>query len=181
MNNIMNMINTKKILYTLSGLTLLLLFSLFMQNYVYATPKEGKKYGNWVVACEKNNKQKTCFLSLTLSNTNKNAKQAQFVANFKLGYFGKEKKLQMIQILPFGISLPSGTTLAANKKAVAQGVFTTCEAFGCIAVANLKNSDITILEKDQGAFIGVFASNGKQINFPISTKGLKEGLEALKQ
>lgn len=182
MTNTLSKLSPKKVIYTLSGLAVILLFSLFIENLVHANAKEGKKFGEWVVACNKNDKKnKTCFLSFTLSSKSKDSKNEQFVANFKMGYFGKDKKLQMEQVLPFGINLPAGTTLVANKEAVARGTFLTCEAFGCIALTDLKDSDIATLEKDNGAFIGLFSSNGKQINFPLPTKGMKEGLAALKQ
>ena len=182
MTNVISKLGPSRILYTLSGLAMIFLFSLFIENYVHASPKEGKKFGDWVVVCDKTDKkQKICFLSLTLSSSSKDSKESQFVANFKLGYFGKENNLQMVQVLPFGINLPSGTTIASNKKAIAQGMFTTCQAFGCIAVTSLKDSDIAALEKDKNAFIGVFSSDGKQINFPLATQGMKEGLAALKQ
>lgn len=181
MNKILSKFNTKKVLFSFSGIALVVLFSLFIQNYVSAAPKEGKKFGDWVVACEKDAKgKKSCFLSLTLTSSTKDKKDAQFVANFKLGYWGNPKKLQMVQILPFGISIPHGATIAADSKALGKAHFTTCQPFGCIAVAELKEKDIATLEKDKKSFVGVFSAEGQQINFPLSTKGLKEGIAALK-
>lgn len=180
---IMTKIDTKKILFTLSGIALITLLSLFIQNYVHAAPKEGKKYGSWIVTCEKDAKnKKNCFLTQTLTTGgDKEGKNSQHFASFKVGYLPGSKDLQMIQILPFGISLQAGSTLVlTGDKLVSPGVFTTCQSFGCIAVAKIVPKDLTEIVKAKEAYLGIMSIEGKQLNIKIDTKGLKEGVEALK-
>ncbi|MGV2433351.1 MAG UNVERIFIED_CONTAM: invasion associated locus B family protein [Rickettsiaceae bacterium] len=44
----------------------------------------------------------------------------------------------MLQILPFGVNLQAGTSIIISKdKMISPGKFTTCQANGCFAVANL--------------------------------------------
>lgn len=178
----MTKIDTRKVLFTLSGIALITLISLFIQNYVHAAPKEGKKFGSWTVACEKEaNGKKNCFLSQTLTTQTEENKNPQHFATFKVGYLKSSKDLQMIQILPFGINLQSGSSLIiSGDKLVSPGVFTTCQSFGCIAVAQLKAKDFSEIIKSKEVYVGVLSLEGKQLNIKLDTKGLKEGVDALK-
>jgi invasion protein IalB len=180
---IMTKIDTRKILFTLSGIALITLLSLFIQNYVHASPKEGEKFGSWVVACEKGEKnKKICFLSQSVVRAaGEDQKSVQTIATFNLGYFGGSKELQMIEILPFGVNLQSGSTIILpENKLIAPGIFTTCQNFGCIAVAKISNKDLDEIASAKEAFVGILSAEGKQINIKIEPKGLKEGVAALK-
>lgn len=179
----MTKMDTKKILFTLSGIALITILSLFIQNYVYAAPKEGKKFGSWTVTCEKDAKnKKTCFLSQTLTTSGtEDGKNAQHFATFKVGYVQGSKDLQMWQILPFGISLQSGTSIAlSDDKMLSPGIFTHCMNFGCIAISKIVAKDFSEIVKAKEAYVAVLSIEGKRLNIALDTKGLKEGVEALK-
>jgi invasion protein IalB len=177
-------VDTKKLLFTLSCLAIITLIVLFARTYnAHASMKEGEKFGDWVVGCEKGEKGKQiCFLSQILTSQNeKDEKNPQHVATFRIGYFAKSKELKMLQILPFGISLQAGTSIILGKdKLISPGKFTTCQAFGCLAVADLTKQDLESILGATEAYVGVMSLEGKQININLSTNGLKEGLEALK-
>ncbi len=176
-------LNTKKILFTLSGLAMIALIVMFGRTYsVHAAVKEGEAFGDWTIGCEKEGKKQSCFLSQVLTSKDpKDEKKQQVVATFRVGYFAKSKDLKMLQILPFGVSLQSGTSIILSKdKLIAPGKFTTCQQFGCIAIADMTKDDLELFAKSSETFVGMISSEGKQINIPISTKGLTEGLAALK-
>jgi invasion protein IalB len=177
-------LDTKKLLFTFSGLAMITLIVLFARTYnAHATMKEGEKFGDWIAGCEKGEKGKqVCFLSQVITSQNeKDDKNPQHVATFRIGYFAKAKELKMLQILPFGTSLQAGTSIILGKdKLIAPGKFTTCQAFGCLAVADLTKQDVAALIDVTEAYVGLISIEGKQININLSTKGLKEGLEALK-
>jgi len=172
--------DTKRIIFILSGIGLITLLSLFVQNYAHAA-KEGKKYGNWVVTCEKGKNQKNCFLTQSLTSAAEDGKGApQHFATFRIGYVNNSKDLQMIQVLPFGINLQSGSSIILSKdKLLAPGIFTTCQNFGCIAVAKISKKDLQAITKAKEAYVGVLSLDGRQINIKFDTKGLKEGVAAL--
>ena len=87
----------------------------------------------------------------------------------------------MIQILPFGTSLQAGTSIILNKdKLVSPGKFTTCQPFGCLAVADLTDTIGALADSTENTFVGIITIDGKQMNIPLSTKGLKEGVDSLK-
>lgn len=184
-------INTKKALFTLSGLGLIALLVMFGRTYnVHAAAKPGKTFGDWVVACEKEGKKDVCFLSQVLTSQidNKDKKdkkdakpQIQRVAEFRVGYFGGSKELRIIQILPFGTNLQAGTSIIlAKDKLVAPGKFTTCQPFGCLAIADLTDVIDTIGDAKDETFVGIITIDGKQVNIPLSVKGLKDGVASLK-
>jgi len=180
----MTKLDTKKILFTLSGLAIVTLIVLFSRTYsAHANMKEGERFGDWVVGCEKDEKNKqVCFLSQVLTSKNeKDEKNPQHIATFRVGYFGKAKEVKMLQILPFGTSLQSGTSIILGKDMIiAPGKFTNCQAFGCIAVADLTKQDIDAIANATESYVGIISIEGKQINITMSAKGLKEGLAALK-
>ena len=184
-------VNTKKALFTLSGLAMIGIIVMFGRTYnVDAAVKAGQTFGDWSVACEKEGDKNVCFLSQVLTSqaeeskdkkSKKDKPQIQRVAEFRIGYFGGSKELKMIQILPFGTSLQAGTSIILNKdKLVSPGKFTTCQPFGCLAVADLTDTIGALADSTENTFVGIITIDGKQMNIPLSTKGLKEGVDSLK-
>ena len=170
----------KKTLFIIAGLSVIgASFFFSKSNIVEAAIKDGEKFGDWNVSCVKNNnKKQLCFLAQQVTTTKDD--KAQIVAAYQIGYFGKDKKLNMTQILPLGLNLLLGTSIISSEKLIAPGKFTTCIASGCFALAEISNQDLETLLSSTNNAIGFINAEGKQINLPISTKGLKEGLAALK-
>lgn len=171
----------KKTLFILAGLSIIGASFFFSQsNIVKASVKEGKKFGDWTVSCLKdNNKKPRCFLVQQVTITKDDKMQS--VAAYQIGYFGKDKKLSMTQILPLGPNLLLGTAIISSDQLIAPGKFTTCTAEGCYALAEISNQDLdNILSASNRLLVGFISAEGKQINLPISINGLKEGLLSLK-
>ena len=169
----------RKILFVLSGIGLATVLALLGKTYyAEAKVKEGQKFDDWGVACAKENDKNVCFLSQVLTSK-EDTKQR--IAEFRIGYFDG-KTLKMIQILPFGVNLQSGTSIISDTKLIAPGKFTTCQQFGCIAVVDdfTQEAIDQILSAEKNS-VGIISAEGKQINVELSNKGLKEGLEALKK
>ena len=171
----------KQWLFIVTGLVIIgggVFFGKF--QVVNAAVKEAQKFEDWTVVCNKDEQKKQlCFLSQQVSTTKDD--KAQVIAVYQVGYFDKEKKLKMIQILPLGVNLQAGTSIISDKEnLVAPGKYSLCTAVGCHAVAELSDKDLNTILSSATNMLG-FMSEGKQVNLPISVKGLKDGIEALKK
>ncbi|WP_341756358.1 MULTISPECIES: invasion associated locus B family protein [unclassified Candidatus Tisiphia] len=173
----------KKSLFVTLGLAVIGL-GLFFGNpiRVDAAIKEGQKFSDWVVNCNTGaDKKKVCFLTYTL-NSAKDGKQ-QVVAIYQVGYLGSSDKrsLKMIQIVPTDVSVGPGTSIISAKKLVAPGKYVSCTKDSCNALADISDNDLkTILVSDGNPRVSFMNSAGQQIDLPFPTKGLEEGLKALR-
>ncbi len=177
------MINcVKRSLFVTTGLAVIGL-GLFFGNpsRVDAAIKEGKKFSDWVVNCTTTaDKKQVCFLSQTINST-KDDKQ-QVLAIYQVGYFGsgKTRSLKMVQIIPTDVSIAPGTSIISSKKLIAPGKYVNCTKDSCQAIVDISDNDLKIILSDGNPSVGFMSSVGQQINLPFSTKGLEEGLKALK-
>jgi invasion protein IalB len=178
------MINyVKRSLFVTVGLAVIGL-GLFLgsPSRVDAAVKEGQKFLDWAVNCTTAaDKKQVCFLSQTINST-KDDKQ-QVLAIYQMGYFGsgKTRSLKMIQIIPTDVSIAPGTLIISSKKLIAPGKYVNCTKDSCQALADISDNDLkTILSSNDNPSVGFMSSVGQQINLPFSTKGLEEGLKALK-
>ncbi len=140
---------------------------------------EQKVYGDWKLACQKSESAKKEVCALQQNITVKQDEKQVPVAAYEFTYTDK-KDLKMIQVLPQGVLLQPGTSLIVGEKVIANAKFTVCQNGGCIAVADIAKEDLKLILSKDSVALGMFNSEGKQTDLLVSTKGLKEGLEALK-
>lgn len=143
-----------------------------------AANKAGKTYGDWKIACEKNQstKKEVCFAQQSVSVT-QDEKQVH-IATYQFMYSGNNLKL--IEILPQGILLQPGTSIIAGDKIIGNAKFTVCQNNTCLAVADISKDDLSIILKSESVSIGMFNHDAKQANLVLSTKGLQEVLAEIK-
>ncbi|MDF2965601.1 MAG: hypothetical protein K0Q51_989 [Rickettsiaceae bacterium] len=172
---------SKRSIFVTLGLACVVVLILIGRNSsIYAAVKDGARFEDWGVVCEKDESssaknKKVCYLSQSLNKDDKR------VAEFKIGFFGPEKRLQMIQILPLGVNLNAGSAVLVEQEVLASGKFFACYNYGCLSVADLNADVLKKLYSKSESFVGVvIADANKQVNFKFSTKGLKKGIEALK-
>lgn len=175
--------NVKQAAFVIIGLAVVsAAFLISRSNNVQAAKKEGTKFDDWVVSCSPKEAaegtEQICLLTQQIS-TEKDKNQ-EILAVYQMGYFGKEKTLKMLQILPLGVSLEAGTSIVSSKNLIAAGKFTTCTQAGCHAVANITNEDLKTILSNKENSVALMSAEGKQINLPFSTKGLQNGLDYLK-
>jgi len=170
----------KKTLFVITGLVIIGASFFWAKSHIAdASSVSGRVFGDWKILCSKNTKKdEICFLTQQVTTTKDD--KVQVLATYQIGYFGKPKLLQMIQILPLGINLPAGTSIISNDKLLALGKFTTCTSVGCEAISTISGEDLQTILSNSNNFLGIINGLGKQINLPFSTNGLKEGIEALK-
>lgn len=155
------------------------------------TAATNNTFRDWVKSCAKdNNGAEVCYLSQKVmaqkdqkgkkADDKKAATQVDTIAVYQIGYIGAEKKLRMVQILPLGVNLPSGTSIVSNKKLMAPGKYSVCINTGCQAIAEISETEIAEILAASDNRVAFMNAEGKQIDLPISVNGLKEGLEAIK-
>ena len=176
-------INIKQISFVILGLVVITaIFAFSKLNSATAAKKDGKKFDDWIVACTaKNDETKTpelCILTQQLNLTKEDKQQP--VALFQIGYFGPKKELKIIQTLPLGVRLEAGTSIISSKKLIAPGKYQTCTQDGCQAVAVISSADLKTLTSTKENSVAFMNLNGQQITFPLSVKGLSEGLKYIK-
>lgn len=147
-----------------------------------AAPTETQRFDDWAVVCEeyqneKKEKGQLCYARQSLSD--KETKQV--LAEYRVGYFGDDKALKMIQILPADVSIASGTSLIADKDTFAPGKYTVCQNQFCIASAELSEEIVSKLISAKQTFLAFINSQGQQVNSLVSAKGLDMAVKALKK
>ena len=181
-------INIKQTIFIITGLAIISIAFLFSRlNYVQAAKKEGTKFDDWVVTClpkdAKNaSSEQDCFLTQQVTTQQKDEKQKdvqQILAIYQIGY-GKDKVLRMIQILPLGVALQAGTSIVNSKNLIAPGKFTTCTQAGCQAIVVISDEDLKKILTNSENAVAFMNGEGKQVNLPLSNKGLQNGLDYLK-
>jgi invasion protein IalB len=142
---------------------------------------ELKKFGNWSLSCSTDNQKKEfCFLTQQITNNTKE-KEQEILAMYHVGYFGKEKELKIIQVLPTNVQIAAGTSIISGEKLIAAGKYASCTTANCQAVAIISPSDLKTILSSNNNSVASMNAEGKQINYPFSKDGLKEGLDALKK
>lgn len=170
----------KKTLYTITGLAIIAT-SLFFgyPSSVKAVAKRGQIFGDWAIAHSIDEKQQPVY-SLTQQLTTTRDGKDEIIVIYRIGYFGKDQKLSMIQSLPLDISILPGTAIISAKKLIAPGKYFSCNSEICSAFAEISADELQImLANDDNSLVFVNLA-GAQVVLPISNKGLKDGLKALK-
>ncbi|MBK3801942.1 invasion associated locus B family protein [Azospirillum argentinense] len=142
----------------------------------------GKTFGDWQTECETPPDGKPrCFLSQTRVMENKEAKQATRILKASVGYFAPDGKGVMVVILPLGVDLRAGAALTIDDGKPLPLTYQQCIQDGCLANAPMDEATLTALRRSKGAQITVRPYGGTQaVAFPLSTKGITDGLAALK-
>lgn len=142
----------------------------------------GRTFGDWQTECETPADGKPrCFLSQTRVVENKEAKQATRILKVSVGYFAPDGKGVMVVILPLGVDLRAGAALTIDDGKPMPLTYQQCLQDGCLANAPMDEAALTALRRSKGAQITVRPYGGAQsVAFPISTKGITDGLAALK-
>lgn len=170
----------KKMLFIAFGFLIIVAgFILGKSHLVHASLKDGQTFDDWSVSCIQSDKKKAvCFLNQYHEIVKDN--QKEIIAAYQIGYVGSDKKLIMTQSLPLGVGLQPGTTIISNGKIIAPGKFKTCTQNGCQATVAISDTELEDILSTGKNYVAVMDLDNKQMNIPISNKGLKEGLTAIK-
>lgn len=138
--------------------------------------KDGQRFDDWSVSCEKVEGQKDLMCHIRQSLSVKESQQV--LAEYRIGYFGADK-LKMVQILPADINIPSGTSLIVDKEILAPGSYNSCQGQFCIAASVIDQDIVKKMSKASEVYVAFINSQGKQVNSVVSAKGLDHAVKAL--
>ncbi len=91
-----------------------------------------------------------------------------------------DKKSRIMRVIaPPGVLLPSGLGLKVDNAELGRAGFVRCVPNGCVAEVVMDDNLIGKLRSGQSATFIIFQTPEEGIGFPISLKGLGEGLDKL--
>ena len=148
-----------------------------------AAPKDGEKFDNWAIKCEKpDEKQKSQgAFEVCYAFQNVVTKEgSQRVLNIAVGYAPKVTDPVALITLPLGIALPPGASLTMDEAKPIQFPIERCEPGGCRAGLKLEKALLDQLSAAKKVQIGFSDAAHRPVQIPLSMKGFTEALKTLK-
>jgi invasion protein IalB len=143
-----------------------------------AAVKNGQRFQDWAVHCEKPAKAKTekCFLFQTLVNKENKKPILQVV----IGYLLEGDKPIAIFTTPLGVALRAGVGVQVDSGKTNRVPYENCNPGGCIAGLPLNAAVLGELKKGSKMHVEIHDGTGKAGTLDISLKGLNAGFGALR-
>ncbi len=154
-------------------LCLLLLSSLVLGANAWAA-KDGKRYKDWTVQCEKPEASlpEQCFIFQTLKKNDRPLMQ------MAAGYL----KSQPVAIftLPLGVALRAGVEVKVDVNKSIRIPYDRCDPGGCIAGLALTPEHIASFKKGKKVYVTVMDGGGRKVPLEISLSGFTKGFKAVR-
>jgi len=133
--------------------------------------------GDWVVRCVLTSVKSPAPCEVLQSTVNKDTQQR--ISSMSIAYVPSRETYAMQIVVPTGVALAKGLTLAPPLNAVK---FTRCERDGCYVEMLIDNAAITSLAgAGKSATIGVVGyGRDNEIKLPVSLTGFPEALDRMK-
>lgn len=133
--------------------------------------------GDWVVRCVLTSVKSPAPCEVLQSTVNKDNQQR--ISSMSIAYVPSRETYAMQIVVPTGVALAKGLTLAPSLNAVK---FTRCERDGCYVEMLIDNAAITSLAgAGKGATIGVVGyGRANEIKLPVSLTGFPEAMDRMK-
>jgi invasion protein IalB len=133
--------------------------------------------GDWVVRCVLTTVKSPAPCEVLQSTVNKDNQQR--ISSMSIAYVPSRETYAMQIVVPTGVALAKGLTLAPALNAVK---FTRCERDGCYVEMLIDNAAITSLAAaGKGATIGVVGyGRANEIKLPVSLTGFPEAMDRMK-
>src|SRR6266852_5674033 len=133
--------------------------------------------GDWVVRCVLTSVKSPAPCEVLQSTVNKDNQQR--ISSLSIAYVPSRESYAMQIVVPTGVALAKGLTLAPPLNAVK---FTRCERDGCYVEMLIDNATITSLAgAGKAATIGVVGyGRDNEIKLPVSLTGFPEAMDRMK-
>jgi len=150
---------------------------------VQAAPKDGEKFDNWAIKCEKPDakaKEKgateVCYAFQNVVTKEGN----QRVLNIAVGYAPKIPDPVALITLPLGIALPPGAALTLDDDKPIRFPIERCEPGGCRAGLKLEKTLLDKINAAKKVQLGFSDDAHRPVQIPLSMKGFTAALKTLK-
>ncbi len=135
-------------------------------------------HGAWQVSCGRPPGAKNEKCALVQSVTAEDRPNVGLTVIFLKSVDGKKRLLRVVA--PLGVLLPTGLGLKIDNADVGHAPFLKCGKIGCIAEVVANNELLGKLQSGSTAVFIIFQTPEAGIGIPISLKGFKTALNALK-
>ncbi|MBF0309010.1 MAG: invasion associated locus B family protein [Magnetococcales bacterium] len=142
--------------------------------------EKGKAFDDWTMKCGRpeENGPELCLLAHAVFR--KDAKEPSLIV--RLNYQQSTKITLLSAIVPLGVDLAAGVSLKADDGFPTNLALRYCTPAGCEAFLPLDGSTLKAISGAKKIVIGWLPVGAKEpLIVPVSTKGLKAGLEALQK
>lgn len=156
-------------------------FSIFSTQSaaIYASMIQNKQFGYWFVECDTSNTKNPICVLYTHINITKNDKKER-IATYQFRYFDKNN-LKMMQIVPLNVNLHAGTMIITSGAELITAKYSACDTNVCRAIADISDQNLaTILSSGENVALAIILGIN-QVNLPIPTQGLQDGLMAIRK
>lgn len=155
--------------------------SIVFTSSVMAAPKDGAKFDNWAIKCEKSGEQDKDKIEVCYAFQNVVTKEGnQRVLNVAVGYAPKIEDPVALITLPLGIALPPGAGLTIDQDKPIRFPIERCEPNGCRAGLKLEKVLLDKLNKAGKVEVNFHDGAHRPVKVPLSMKGFGEALKSLK-
>lgn len=134
-------------------------------------------HGDWAVACATEAQAVRC--ALTHSQLSNDANRSR-ILGIELAAVDPDGAIKGAMVLPFGLRLDAGITIAVDEQAQNAARFSTCLPVGCIVPLNFDAGAIATMKS--GKIMTVTATiddSGQETKFSVPLNGIASGLERM--
>lgn len=128
---------------------------------------------DWTVNCNVQGTARACLISQSLSNTANG--QRLFTIELRVA---AENRVEGGMLLPFGLNLNAGVSLALDDKPFGDKIaFTTCTQQGCFAPFAVEGASFAALQSGNTMKVGALSgANGEPVIFAVSLSGFTSAM-----
>lgn len=141
--------------------------------------QSGDQFKQWAAECEtRDDGSNAChiFQNLVLST---DASEQQ-VMRVSIGYPEGSDQPVAVFLMPLGIWLPRGMTLAVDENEPQTFPILVCGSRGCQTTLELQPDMLQTLQKGKQLVVLLFNANQQPVRIPVDLSGITKGMKALK-
>jgi invasion protein IalB len=145
-----------------------------------AMPTDGQKFQDWIAKCEKaqDGGGTHCFIAHEVIAT-KDDKPIGAILQVRVGYWGQQKQIGAIFVVPTGFFLPPGLKISIDDGEAITIPVERCSAKSCIATMALTPEMVGRLKAGSKGTVTFYNRPDKPIEVPFSLSGFTAGLASL--